>query len=116
MEEHDSAMALPIILVLLFQQEMNSIIHVPGKFVPTMISFLSKNMPRKEHEKLVQCQHLITAKWKTKSSDDKTSSQAASSTVQLQDKDSDLDDSTSEDDAIDALIQDLKQLVIRANA
>lgn len=113
MEEKDAAMALHIILVLLFQQETGAIIHIPGKFIPTMISFLCQHLPRKEHEKLVRCQHLITAKWRTRLTPDSEETQRSETRHASSITAADV---SSEDDEIDTLIQDLKQLVIRVNA
>lgn len=104
-EEEDYAMALHLIVVLLFQQETGSIVHMPGKFVPTMISFLSPFVPKREHEKLVECQRLISARWKSDqvSNDaDKCSSGEKVPQFSLS-EDRDL--------AINEYIRDLKQLL-----
>lgn len=103
-EELNPAMALHIIVVSLFQHETGAIVHVPGKFVPTMISFLSRYLPRKEHERLVECQHLITVKWKTR--------QLTSETLPSDGDRAMSGEGSSEDDKIESLIQDLKQLVL----
>ena len=122
-EEKDSAMALHIILVLLFQQETGTMIHIPGKFIPILISFLGQHVPKKEHEKLAKCQILITAKWKARhlSGGDEGASggdDGASGGDGAQGNDARETErsSGSEDDEIEALIQELKQLVVRTNS
>lgn len=121
-EEQDSAMALHLILVLLFQQETGAIVHVPGKFIPTLISFLCQHLPRKEHEKLVECQHLITVKWKSRQLTSNAKIRTPESGCAASDGASDggkvhaTAEESSEDDTIEALIQDLKQLVLKVSA
>lgn len=104
-------MALHLLLVLLFQQETGFIIHVPGKFIPTLISFLHQHLPRKEHEKLVKCQHLISAKWKARQASETEDAQPSQESGPLSAVASD----TSEEDSLEALIEDLKCLVVRVN-
>ena len=104
-EEQDSALALHIISLLLFHRETNCILHIPGKFVPTVIAFLLDYLPRKEHEKLIECQKLITAKWKASNRKD-TESGSSKSDVGIAAAE------VSTDDAIQTLIQDLKLFVI----
>ena len=106
-------MALHIILVLLFQQKTHSIIHIPGKFIPTMILFLSDHVPKKEHSKLSECQHLISTKWKSSAKQDKTeesSENTDSNNDQISGEDA-TDDATGNNDAIQTLIQELQCLV-----
>lgn len=100
-------MTLHLILVLLFQQKTNTIIHVPGKFVPTMISYLSDHVPKKEHGKLVECQQLISDKWK--------------SSITCEDESTTKNDdslgstpytTTDKETSIQTLIQELKHLVL----
>ena len=70
-EEQDPAMALHLVTVVLFQQHAGCIIHMPGKLVPHVITFLESQMKPEEHSKLVQYQKLVTLQWKltnTKSS------------------------------------------------
>lgn len=120
-EEQDPAMALHIILVLLFQQKTNCILHIPGKFIPTLISFLSDHVPSKEHMKLAKCQRLISAKWKLSLTHDSEVSKASEPNVIAETEDTDEDshetiaDSTQSSDdseaAIQALIQELQCLV-----
>ena len=63
-EEEDSALCLHLVLVLLFHQQTGSMIHISGKFVPTLIQFLSSHIPDKVREQLVACQHVISKHWK----------------------------------------------------
>jgi hypothetical protein len=105
-EEQDPAMALHIILVLLFQQEIGAMIHIPGKFIPTMVSFLGQHLPKKEHENLVECQRLITAKWKARQP----------SEPEAEAGEEDESGETDEGDAIEALIQELKRLVVQVKS
>lgn len=58
-EEQEPAMALHLVTVLLFQRYTNCIIQVPGKLIPSVITFLSGHMPAQEHSKLVQYQMLV---------------------------------------------------------
>ena len=128
LEEKYPAMALHLILVLLFQQETGSIIHVPGKFIPTMISFLRQHLPRKEHGKLVKCQDLITSKWKagevSESEGEQSGQESGIRATPASDMFSEEDtlgatpasDMSSEEDTLEALLEDLKCLVIRVNA
>lgn len=109
-EEQEHAMALHIIVVLLFQQKTNCIIHIPGKFVPTMIMFLSEHVPRKEHLKLVECQRLISAKWKSTSQ----AEEPPRTRTNNSDEDSiavGTQNSSEDETAIQTLIQDVKSLV-----
>lgn len=72
-EESDYAMSLHLILVLLFHQQTGCIVHIPGKFVPNMIAFLSGRIPEKVHSQLANCQKLVSTHWrlsKTASSSD----------------------------------------------
>ena len=94
-------MALHIIVVLLFQQKTNSIIHIPGKFVPTMIMWLSEHVPKKEHLKLVECQRLISAKWKSTSQAEEPLNSGEVGTQ----------NGSEDETVIQTLIQDVKSLV-----
>ncbi len=58
-EEQEPAMALHLVTVLLFQRHTNCIIHIPGKLVPCVLSFLATHMPTEDHSKLVQYQQLV---------------------------------------------------------
>lgn len=120
MEEQDHAMALHLITVLLFQRKTATIVHYPGKFVPTVISFLSNHLPKKEHDKLVECQHLISSKWKSKRLTSVTDEASMSDDEILGTQYCAMDAVTpekvseSEEDveaSIQTLIQDLKHLV-----
>ena len=122
-DEQDHAMALHIISVLLFHRETSCIIHLPGKFIPTMISFLSSSLSKEEHGKLLECQHLISAKWKAKQlTSDKTGdineetgqgSQMSESTPP-DNSTAALSEPLAESElVINGLIKDLKQLVVR---
>ncbi len=105
-EEKDCAMALHLILVLLFYQETKSIIHIPGKFIPTMISFLHDHLSSSVYDKVIKCQHLISAQWKLRQS---TSGHGHNGEV--------LGEATSEDkeSSIEILIHDLKQVVMNSS-
>lgn len=75
-EEQEPAMALHLVVVILFQQHTGSIIHMPGKLVPHIISFLESQMKPEDYVKLVEYQRLVTLQWKsinaTKSSPSKS--------------------------------------------
>lgn len=106
-EEEDSAMALHLVLVLLFYQETKSIIHIPGKFIPTMISFLHDHLSLEVYEKLVECQRLVSAQWKLQQHTSKNGDGDFEA----------LDGHTADTkDTIHILIHDLKQLVMKANS
>ena len=128
-DEQDCAMALHVIVVLLFQQGTGSIIHIPGKFIPTLISFLAQLIPKKEHEKLVQCQQLISSQWKSKHSvsisSEESNKEELSTAVNTMKQDNDAEaegsiDTASVSEVYDVdpatyeLIRDLKQLVVKA--
>ncbi len=108
-------MALHIIVVLLFQQSTGSIIHIPGKFVPNLVSFLGPFVPSREHAKLVECQKLIASKWKQQQAQDKAKNVRDEKDVtpeELLEADKLLDEDDI-DATIHLLIQDLKQLVVK---
>lgn len=104
-------MALHIILVLLFQQKTNSVIHIPGKFIPTMISFLSDHVPRKEHVKLVECQRLISAKWKSSLAQGSEETGVVAETEENAAQEVGTQSSDDSETAIQTLIQELQCLV-----
>ena len=64
-DEQDNAVCLHLIVILLFHQKTGSIVHIPGKFVPSMISFLASHVPDQIHKQLLNCQRLIASRWKT---------------------------------------------------
>lgn len=100
-EEVDCAMALHLVLVLLFYQETKCIIHIPGKFIPNMISFLHDHLSLNIYDKLIECQHLISVQWKSRQSTTTGGEEEALS------QDKDISESS-----IQELIKDLKQVVI----
>ena len=52
-------MVLHLVVVLLFQQHTNCIIHLPGKLVPSVIAFLSNRLSESERSKLRTFQDLV---------------------------------------------------------
>lgn len=58
-EEQEPAMVLHLVVVLLFQQHTNCIIHLPGKLVPSIIAFLSSRLSETERSKLRTFQELV---------------------------------------------------------
>ena len=52
-------MVLHLVVVLLFQQHTNCIIHLPGKLVPSIIAFLSNRLSESERSKLRTFQDLV---------------------------------------------------------
>lgn len=119
-DELDHAMALHIVAVLLFHRETSCIIHLPGKFIPTVISFLSSSLSKEKHDKLLECQHLISAEWKAKQLtsykagdiNEETGQETQTSDREPSDNDTAADSAESEL-VISGLIKDLKQLVIK---
>lgn len=111
MEEQDFAMVLHLTLILLFQRETGSIIHIPGKFIPSIILFLSHHIPKREHDKLVECQHIISAKWKSKLRKETECNMSESFDDTIAESSSDVDEMTIHGE----LIKDLKQLVVKSN-
>ena len=57
-------MALHLTSVLLFQQHIGCIIHVPGKLVPIVINFLESLMSTDDYSVITQFQKLVTLQWK----------------------------------------------------
>ena len=63
--EVDPALALHLASILLFQFSCKAMIHAPGRCVPQLIQFLSKDNPEtcieneEEHEELLQYQNLV---------------------------------------------------------
>lgn len=112
-DEQDPAMALHAIVVLLFQRETGTVIHMPGKLVPAVISFLCQYLLKREHGMLVEAQQLITAKWKTRQLDsDIKSTENEGANVPSNEDSAISADGISEEDRTEALIQDLKQFVV----
>ena len=70
--EQDPAMALHLVVVLLFQQHTNCMLHAPGRMVPAIVTILEKYLPEEEQKILLSFQKLIikyiTAVRNTKSS------------------------------------------------
>jgi len=58
-EEQEPAMILHLVVVILFQQHTNCMIHAPGKLVPSVVSFLAERVSESEESKLVQYQQLV---------------------------------------------------------
>jgi len=129
-EEEDYAMALHLVVVLLFRRTTNTIIHYPGRLISAIISFLSSHLPRKEHEKLVDCHQLISERWKSMHQASGTNvdddvSENVDTTAEAEAEAGEANSATDtqvtdpapkwiEDDkeaAIQTLIQELKQLV-----
>ena len=101
-EEVDSAMALHLILVLLFYDQTKCIVHIPGKFIPNMISFLHGHLSLDIYDKIVECQHLISTQWKLR--------QSVSGGTPMEEAASEEKDIT--ESSIQKLIHDLKQVVM----
>ena len=78
-----------------------------------MISFLSDHIPRKEHVKLVECQHLIAAKWKSSVTQDSDICQSQGNANKEAQEITQASVQTTNDSetAIQTLIQELKCLV-----
>ena len=109
-EEEDGAMALHLVLVLLFHQETKSIVHIPGRFIPTMISFLHDRLPMNIYEKLSECQHLISVQWKLQQSTDHKIKSKENTDAAIA-KDENITESS-----IHKLIHDLKKFVMKNNS
>ena len=123
-------MSIHLIIVLLFYQHTGSIIHIPGKFVPNMIVFLSGRIPEKVRAQLVDCQQLVTTHWRLskavscpgiddagKPSDNADSSNATDPerVIQLSEAHEDLSAPAEIDDVetrLIVLVQELKHLVM----
>lgn len=58
-EELEPAMILHLVVVILFQQHTNCMLHAPGKLVPHITSFLSGRVNTSYYSKLIQYQHLV---------------------------------------------------------
>ena len=57
--EEDPAMALHLVAVLLFQQHTGSMLHAPGRMVPSIVAILEKYLPEEEQTILLSFQQLI---------------------------------------------------------
>lgn len=68
-------MALHLVTVLLFQQHTNCIIHIPGKLVPHVISFLANHLGELDHTKMTRYQQLVMQQLKLASKDASTETQ-----------------------------------------
>ena len=53
-------MTLHLITVILFQQHTGQIVHIPGKLVPLVISFLAQHLDQSLFLKLAECQKLVS--------------------------------------------------------
>ena len=73
-EEQDPAMILHLVVVILFQQHTNYMIHAPGKLVPSIVSFLADRVSKSEASKLVQYQQLVMLQLKLASKNSGTPS------------------------------------------
>ena len=108
-------------MVLLFYQNTSHIIHIPGKFVPNMISCLSKYVPDQVYKQLMKCQKLITSQWKAATAKlqdlSKTgNSDDSSASTLVEDKEGDstsVDPSGMDDEEAELIVQlnELKHLV-----
>lgn len=67
-DEKDPAMMLHLITVILFQQHTGCIVHIPGKLVPQVVSFLAEQLDLKDYEKLFECQRLVAQQLQSQSS------------------------------------------------
>lgn len=52
-------MVLHLVTVILFQQNTNCAIHISGKLVPQVITFLKSHLQSVQHVKLVAFEHLV---------------------------------------------------------
>jgi len=84
-DENDYAVSLHLIVVLLFYKNTSHIVHIPGKFVPNMISALFNYVPDQVYKQLLKCQKLITLQWKaaTVESQDSTETDISSNSEVL---------------------------------
>ncbi|XP_028393266.1 E3 UFM1-protein ligase 1 homolog [Dendronephthya gigantea] len=58
-QETEPAMGLHLAAVILFQQHTGCMIHIPGKCVPHIITYLAEHMSPDDHVKLTQYQGLV---------------------------------------------------------
>ncbi len=59
-EEVEPAMCLHLISVIMFQQHTSTIVHIPGKLVPLVTTYLAKHLDTKTHSKLTECQKMVS--------------------------------------------------------
>jgi len=88
-------MCLHLITVVLFQQKTGCIVHIPGKLVPVVIAYLSKELDTAVYAKLLESQRLV--------------SEQLRSTVEDAVNDS---PPNIEDPALDLLLTELKEMVL----
>lgn len=69
--EADSAMALHLAAVMLFQTFTQAMVHAPGKMVPNVLLFLKESMDAEKHASLTQMQDLIVQRLHAESKEDK---------------------------------------------
>lgn len=58
-QENEPAMGLHLAVVILFQHHTGCMIHIPGKCVPHITTFLTEYMSPDDHVKLTQYQGLV---------------------------------------------------------
>ena len=87
-------MCLHLISVILFQQQTGNIVHIPGKLVPTVIAFLAQHLDDKVHSKLIECQKLVSNRLRSIGDD------------------ASPDDSGGDDDTLNTLLTELKELAV----
>ena len=73
-EELEPAMILHLVVVVLFQQHTNCMLHAPGKLVPHITSFLAGRVNTSNYSKLIQYQHLVMLQLKLASKSSATPS------------------------------------------
>ncbi len=88
-------MSLHLISVILFQQQTGTIVHIPGKLVPTVIAFLAQHLDDKAYLKLIECQKLVSDRLRSVVGDDASP-----------------DNGGGDDDTLNSLLTELKELAL----
>ena len=98
--EQDPAMALHLVIVLLFQQHTGCMLHAPGRMVPSIVAILEKYLPEEEQKILLSFQQLII-KYITavrNAEETKSSSETLNSEPQKSNTESGADETVDEDE------------------